>query len=174
MDKIRTALNRIYNDKKEIGAISQSMIAKHLRCGQGTVSLYLSGARSMSDKIIEAFCDALGVTLADLEQWNPELAKIRFPSNKDAAADTYTCSNKSHIKYHKMLDVILDGKKKQWKVGIISNLRGMSFSAAADSAGRFPKGDNILFIPGPLPLPGDEVEFDDTEILQKGLKKSRK
>jgi len=76
MSKIRVALSRIYNDRKELGKITQGDIAKRLGCNRSTVSQYLNGYISMSEDVIEGFCDALGVKLADLENWNPTLAAV--------------------------------------------------------------------------------------------------
>ena len=74
MSKIRIALDRIYNDRKELGQITQDKIAEYLGCAQPTVSQYLSGRSSMSAEVIEGFCEVLGVTLAELQSWNPQLA----------------------------------------------------------------------------------------------------
>ena len=81
MSKIRVAISRIYNDRKELGKIKQGDIAKRLGCKQSTVSQYLNGYISMSEDVIEGFCDALGVKLADLENWNPALATAPTPAD---------------------------------------------------------------------------------------------
>jgi transcriptional regulator with XRE-family HTH domain len=174
MGQIRKAFEAIYKDKKELASISQQAIADILGCKQPSISHYLSGRSVMSDEVIERLCDALGVKLSDLENWNRELARIRFAPSKDTGAAIYACANKAHAKYHRMLDTILDGKIKEWKTGIIANLKGMSFSASADSAGKFPKGDNIRFIAEPPVMPMDPIGFEPEKVREKRPKTGRK
>ncbi|MDR0843047.1 MAG: helix-turn-helix domain-containing protein [Acidobacteriota bacterium] len=80
MGRIRTAFNRIYNEKKDLRQITQTDIAKSLGCKQGTVSNYLSGSVGMSEEIIDKFCDAMGITLADVA-----LAAGELPSGRNVA-----------------------------------------------------------------------------------------
>ena len=84
MAKIRAAIRRIYNDRKELGKITQGDIAKRLGCNRSTISQYLNGYIAMSEDVIEGFCEVLGVNLSDLENWNPELAEIRFSAETTA------------------------------------------------------------------------------------------
>jgi len=67
MGKIRKAISRIFNERKEIGVIKQKDLAEALGCSQPSVSNYLSGATPLTDRQIEAICDVLKITLADLE-----------------------------------------------------------------------------------------------------------
>jgi transcriptional regulator with XRE-family HTH domain len=115
MGRIREALNAIINDRNELGKLTQGEIAKRIGVQQATVSQYLSGTRAMSEEVIEKFCDALGVKLADLEAWNPELAKIRFtptvcPKNRE-----------DHLLLHKYLERVLEagGRPADWLGGNI-------------------------------------------------------
>ena len=66
MSKIREALNDIFKEKKHLG-LTQKAIAERIGCSQSYVSEMLSGDKHMNDETIEAFCDALGVTFADLD-----------------------------------------------------------------------------------------------------------
>ena len=71
MGKIQKAINRIFNDRKELGIVKQKDLAEALGCSQPSVSNYLSGATPLTDRQIEAICDALNITLADLESPGP-------------------------------------------------------------------------------------------------------
>lgn len=150
MSKIQKALFAVYEQK----AVTQTTIAKRLKCSQSFVSEMLTGDKHMNDDAIEGFCDALGVKLSELENWNPDLGEGILGPGKHAGSIAYTCANKAHAKYHRMLDTILDGTKKEWKTGIIANLKGMSSSASADSFGRFPISKSTT--PKPLQLVGHD------------------
>ena len=81
MGKIQKAINRIFNDRKELGLIKQKDLAEALGCSQPSVSNYLSGDTPITDRQIETICDVLGITLADLEdtdrERSPEPAEIQ-------------------------------------------------------------------------------------------------
>jgi len=72
MGKIQKAINRIFNDRKELGLIKQKDLAEALGCSQPSVSNYLSGDTPITDRQIETICDVLGITLADLEHSDTE------------------------------------------------------------------------------------------------------
>jgi transcriptional regulator with XRE-family HTH domain len=113
MGKIRLALNAILESKNELERrITQKQIADYLHCSQSAVSQYLTGESAMTDEIVEQFCDFFCVKLGDLENWNPELAKIRFQSSP-MPSSVCPQNNKEHISYHEMLERILHkGEKK--------------------------------------------------------------
>ncbi len=67
MGKIQKAIAAIYAEKQEMGKIRQKDLAKALGCSQATVSHILNGSRTLSEKWIEALCDALGITLGDIQ-----------------------------------------------------------------------------------------------------------
>ena len=48
------------------------------------MSSMLNGDRRISSQMLEKICAALGVKLSDLENWNPELAEIRFSAENTA------------------------------------------------------------------------------------------
>ena len=75
MGKIQKAINRIFNDRKELGLIKQKDLAEALGCSQPSVSNYLSGDTPITDRQIETICDVLGITLADLERSDAEAAE---------------------------------------------------------------------------------------------------
>lgn len=68
MSRIREAIAAIFDDQKEIGAINQTKLARAIGCRPGYVSLLLSGQRRLNEDLIEKMCDALGVTLSDLDK----------------------------------------------------------------------------------------------------------
>lgn len=72
MSKIREAIHSIYLKKRELG-ITQEVIAQRIGCTQSFVSEMLSGDKHMNDDAIEGFCDALGVTLGDLQVPSTEI-----------------------------------------------------------------------------------------------------
>jgi predicted transcriptional regulator len=125
MGKIRLALNAILESKNELERrITQKQIADYLHCSQSAVSQYLTGESAMTDEIVEKFCDFLCVKLGDLENWNPELAKIRFQLSP-MPSSVCPQSNKEHISYHEMLERILHKGEKKWANGIIANIEAM-------------------------------------------------
>ncbi len=67
MSQIRESISAIFEQKKEIGEINQTKLAKAIGCKPAYVSLFLSGQRRLNDELIEKICRALGVSLADLE-----------------------------------------------------------------------------------------------------------
>lgn len=84
MSRIRKAIAAIIKDRKELGLIKQKDLAHAMQCSQAFVSEMLSGDRRMSSEMVERFCDALGVTLSDLEQPRPL-------SDKPKEVSEYAC-----------------------------------------------------------------------------------
>ncbi len=68
MGKIQKAIAAIYLEKQEMGKVRQKDLAKALGCSQSTVSHILNGSRTLSEKWIEALCEHLDVTLADIAE----------------------------------------------------------------------------------------------------------
>src|SRR5512136_1738904 len=68
MGRIQQALASIVEDRKEIGAISQRELARRVGCSEPQLSSLLSGGRRLNEKWIIRICDALGVSLSDLEK----------------------------------------------------------------------------------------------------------
>ena len=83
MSNISEALAAIVNKKKRLRQITKGELAKMVGCSSGFMSEMLNGDKRISDTMLEKICSALGVKLADLENWSPELAEIRF--TKDSA-----------------------------------------------------------------------------------------
>ena len=81
MDKIRQAIVAIVNEKKNLRQTTQVALAKEIGCSPNYLSMMLNGDRRISSQMLVRICDALGVKLSDLENWNPELAKIRFSTD---------------------------------------------------------------------------------------------
>jgi len=76
MGRIRLTMLAIYNDRKEIGQVSQKEIAKLWKCSQATVSNVLNGTKGgLTADRIEIFCDIVGITLGDLEK--PHESRIK-------------------------------------------------------------------------------------------------
>ncbi len=71
MGKIQKAIAAIVAERNELGQLKQKDLAKALGCSQATVSHILTGARGLSEKWIEALCEALDITLGDIEQPTP-------------------------------------------------------------------------------------------------------
>ena len=46
--------------------------------------MMLNGDRRISSQMLERICAALSIKLSDLENWNPELAEIRFSAENAA------------------------------------------------------------------------------------------
>jgi len=84
MSKISKAIAAIVADRKELGLLKQKDLAAKMGVTPSYVSEMLRGERRISDELVDLFCDALGVKLADLENWNLELAKIRLSSVNSA------------------------------------------------------------------------------------------
>ena len=164
MGKIREALNDIYLKRQEIDGLTQDKIADRLGCAQSSISHYLSGERPLSDSIIEGLCDVFGVKLADLENWNPELAKIRFAAAPDApSSESYSPGNK---KYHTMLEAILNGKERKWANGIKANLEAMVYKAAPSKDS--PEQKHVGFTADIAGIPGDQARIRKNPTKRKG------
>ncbi len=71
MGKIQKAIAGIVAERQEMGQLRQKDLAKTLGCSQATISHILNGGRTLSEKWIEALCDALGITLGDIESPTP-------------------------------------------------------------------------------------------------------
>jgi transcriptional regulator with XRE-family HTH domain len=71
MGKIQKAIADKIAERNKIGKLGQREMARALGCSQATVSYLLTGARGLSEKWIERFCDYLGITLGDLEKPTP-------------------------------------------------------------------------------------------------------
>ena len=84
MGKILDALNAIYKSKKRLDGLTQKELGKKLGVAQPAVAQYLKGDTGITIELLERFCDALNVKLSDLENWNPELAEIRFSAENTA------------------------------------------------------------------------------------------
>ena len=67
----------IVNEKKRLRQITQSELAKRVGCASGFMSEMLRGDKRISDDMLVKLCSALEIKLSDLENWSPELAKIR-------------------------------------------------------------------------------------------------
>lgn len=68
MGKIQRALAAIVEDRKEIGQISQRELAKIIGCSEPQLSSLLSGNRRLNEDWIIKICEALSITLSDLEK----------------------------------------------------------------------------------------------------------
>ena len=82
MSNIREALVKIVEARN----ITQKALAESVGSTQGNVSNLLNGKRRINHELLEKICDALGVKLSDLENWNPELAEIRFTAANNGEA----------------------------------------------------------------------------------------
>ncbi len=85
MGKIQKAIASIVAERNELGQLKQKDLAEALGCSQATISHILTGARSLSEKWIEALCEALNITLGDIEKPTPrppEEKKLREYSEK--------------------------------------------------------------------------------------------
>lgn len=85
MGKIQKAIAAIVAERNDLGQLTQKDLAKTLGCSQATVSHIMTGARGLSEKWIEALCEALNITLGDIERPSPrppEEKKLREYSEK--------------------------------------------------------------------------------------------
>jgi len=86
MSNISEALAAIVKQKKKLGQTNQSKLAKMVGCTQGFISGMLGGDKPIKAVMLEKICAALEIKLSDLENWNPELAEIRFSQGSAEAA----------------------------------------------------------------------------------------
>jgi transcriptional regulator with XRE-family HTH domain len=152
MGKIHSAIVAIVKYKKDLRQLTQVELALRVGCSQSMISDLLSGEKRLSETWIEKLCDALGIKFADLENWNPELAKIRFQPAPGAAAGGFM--RKGNQKYHDMLDRILDAPKKKWAKGIIANLEAMSLAASGPESKHGPFDIKTIDPEDPVPPTG--------------------
>ncbi len=73
MGAIRERLRQLIESKKDEG-VTQASLARKMGCVSSQVNHLLSGERELSEKWIIKFCDALGVTLSDLDWKKKDLA----------------------------------------------------------------------------------------------------
>jgi len=83
MGEIRDAIVDIINKKKNLREITQRELAKKLGCSPPFLCSMLKGDRRISADMLVKLCSALEIKLSDLENWNPELAKIRLFKGSD-------------------------------------------------------------------------------------------
>lgn len=67
MGRIQQAISRQFIAKKELIGITQKELARKLHRSEAYISELLNGDKRWNEDDIEGFCDAFGITLADLE-----------------------------------------------------------------------------------------------------------
>ncbi len=71
MGRIQEAAKSIIRERKELGQLTQKSVADTMGPKPTMVSALLKGDRRLNEDWIEKFCDALGITLGDLEKPTP-------------------------------------------------------------------------------------------------------
>jgi hypothetical protein len=79
MGAIRERLLQIIENKRD-SKISKASLARKMGCVASEVSHLLSGERELSEKWILKFCDALEITLSDLEM--PKMEETESEKNR--------------------------------------------------------------------------------------------
>jgi transcriptional regulator with XRE-family HTH domain len=82
MGRIQEALSCIVAQQKELGVITQKKLAKSVGCSQSMISDLLNGEKRLSDAWIERICDAIGITLSDLD-WKDRKETVAQKANRE-------------------------------------------------------------------------------------------
>jgi transcriptional regulator with XRE-family HTH domain len=107
MGLIQQAIRALVIEQKELGIITQKELADKLRTSPSVISALLKGDRRFHEDQIIQICDALKVTLSDLD-WQ----KIKETQPKEI------------LELHRKFQEILDAGN-HWTIGITMNIEAI-------------------------------------------------
>lgn len=116
MGKIQRALEIIFNDSKELGKITQAELARRTGYSRAYIHNLLYGGKRFNEDSIIKICDALGVTLSDVDH-----VIIHGRSGVySMAAGQYRQNRRNdyskHAMHHDLLNIILYATRKNAEV----------------------------------------------------------
>ena len=133
MCNIREALSAIVAEKKKLRQITKRELARRVGCASGFMSEMLNGDKRISTEMLEKICAALGVKLSDLENWNSELAEIRFTAanHGEAASPELIRAQRKLSRLYKANRAVFDAAVAVIESGLKGTVRG-----AAEDTGK--------------------------------------
>ena len=112
MGKIQKALEIIFNDRKELGKITQAELARITGYSPAYIHNLLYGGKRFNEDSIIKICDALGVTLSDVDH----VILHGKPGAYSIATERYRRNQRNvHSKYamyHDLLNIVLYATSK--------------------------------------------------------------
>jgi len=126
MSEIRKTIVAIIENKKGLKLITQKALAKEIGCKESTLCSMLKGDRPFRIESLEKICAALGVKLSDLENWNSELAVIRFTAanNDETAPPELMRARQKLSRLYKANRAVFDAAVAVIESGLKGNVRG--------------------------------------------------
>jgi transcriptional regulator with XRE-family HTH domain len=106
MGKIQKALEIIFNDRKELGKTTQSDLARATGYSRTYIHNLLCGGKRFNEDSIIKICDALGITLSDVERVIAR-GKSGLSSTVAWHRQNRQNVNAKYAPYHDLLNIIL-------------------------------------------------------------------